>query len=111
MRDLMKIRLISLIFMLSACSQSSSKKTDDTNTSSNDKVKEELLLLERKWLDAEFKLDTSYISTLMDPNFIDISADHIHNKQQALRGMYNNCLLYTSPSPRDRQKSRMPSSA
>ena len=24
---------------------------------------------------------------------------------------YNNCLLYTSPSPRDRQKSRMPSSA
>ena len=24
---------------------------------------------------------------------------------------YGNCLLYTSPSPRDRQKSRMPSSA
>ena len=24
---------------------------------------------------------------------------------------YHNCLLYTSPSPRDRQKSRMPSSA
>ena len=24
---------------------------------------------------------------------------------------FNNCLLYTSPSPRDRQKSRMPSSA
>ena len=27
-------------------------------------------------------------------------------------GFYNKtCLLYTSPSPRDRQKSRMPSSA
>ena len=25
--------------------------------------------------------------------------------------LYNPCLLYTSPSPRDRQKSRMPSSA
>ena len=24
---------------------------------------------------------------------------------------YQSCLLYTSPSPRDRQKSRMPSSA
>ena len=24
---------------------------------------------------------------------------------------YSGCLLYTSPSPRDRQKSRMPSSA
>ena len=26
-------------------------------------------------------------------------------------GQQNTCLLYTSPSPRDRQKSRMPSSA
>ena len=26
-------------------------------------------------------------------------------------GLSDNCLLYTSPSPRDRQKSRMPSSA
>ena len=26
-------------------------------------------------------------------------------------GQYGDCLLYTSPSPRDRQKSRMPSSA
>ena len=26
-------------------------------------------------------------------------------------GEFSNCLLYTSPSPRDRQKSRMPSSA
>ena len=28
-----------------------------------------------------------------------------------LFGLYKPCLLYTSPSPRDRQKSRMPSSA
>ena len=27
------------------------------------------------------------------------------------RGCISTCLLYTSPSPRDRQKSRMPSSA
>ena len=32
-----------------------------------------------------------------NPNHIDI--------------LYLSCLLYTSPSPRDRQKSRMPSSA
>ena len=30
-------------------------------------------------------------------------------KRQA--GTHKTCLLYTSPSPRDRQKSRMPSSA
>ena len=28
-----------------------------------------------------------------------------------LTTLYTVCLLYTSPSPRDRQKSRMPSSA
>ena len=28
-----------------------------------------------------------------------------------IRGMVHSCLLYTSPSPRDRQESRMPSSA
>ena len=28
-----------------------------------------------------------------------------------ISGNYGSCLLYTSPSPRDRQKSRMPSSA
>ena len=28
-----------------------------------------------------------------------------------LEGFFGPCLLYTSPSPRDRQKSRMPSSA
>ena len=28
-----------------------------------------------------------------------------------IAGLHSTCLLYTSPSPRDRQKSRMPSSA
>ena len=35
----------------------------------------------------------------------------IHGGILAQRGNPNHCLLYTSPSPRDRQKSRMPSSA
>ena len=29
----------------------------------------------------------------------------------SLRSSFNGCLLYTSPSPRDRTRSRMPSSA
>ena len=33
------------------------------------------------------------------------------NLRQIIYGMGVDCLLYTSPSPRDRQKSRMPSSA
>ena len=38
----------------------------------------------------------------------DIIVDGIDDK---IIDEYINCLLYTSPSPRDRQKSRMPSSA
>ena len=34
-----------------------------------------------------------------------------HNRQDQAVALRKNCLLYTSPSPRDRQKSRMPSSA
>ena len=33
------------------------------------------------------------------------------SKEEAPATEVSNCLLYTSPSPRDRQKSRMPSSA
>ena len=35
----------------------------------------------------------------------------IKKPENALKWINNACLLYTSPSPRDRQKSRMPSSA
>ena len=50
------------------------------------------------------------------PNLIDIDLD-IDLDMLVISGgnhteaRYKTCLLYTSPSPRDRQKSRMPSSA
>ena len=48
-----------------------------------------------------------------------IGNNHVHvnilprDLQEYAQGkaLYETCLLYTSPSPRDRQKSRMPSSA
>ena len=40
-----------------------------------------------------------------------MAARHIHMKQNMLQSMLYCCLLYTSPSPRDRTRSRMPSSA
>src|SRR5674476_1642680 len=43
------------------------------------------------------------------PNFISGNTLRLHGAYDPVSG--NGCLLYTSPSPRDRQKSRMPSSA
>ena len=40
-----------------------------------------------------------------------ITIGEFKGKKIAFMPRHGNCLLYTSPSPRDRQKSRMPSSA
>ena len=40
-----------------------------------------------------------------------LSAEQLAEAKSISEDLYNTCLLYTSPSPRDRQKSRMPSSA
>ena len=40
-----------------------------------------------------------------------ISDFEVMGWEHAIRGMRNPCLLYTSPSPRDMRRSRMPSSA
>ena len=39
-----------------------------------------------------------------------LDEDLVVSKEDA-ESVFSSCLLYTSPSPRDRQKSRMPSSA
>ena len=41
----------------------------------------------------------------------DLAENEVANLYGAALAHWNFCLLYTSPSPRDRQKSRMPSSA
>ena len=46
---------------------------------------------------------------LVDKECVDCGAMHMYGSVTTARCMA--CLLYTSPSPRDRQKSRMPSSA
>ena len=43
--------------------------------------------------------------------FSDGSLEPYELLEQAYKNNLKFCLLYTSPSPRDRQKSRMPSSA
>ena len=50
------------------------------------------------------------------PVFTPVQADSVKRTLIPVRNVkvveaYTTCLLYTSPSPRDRQKSRMPSSA
>ena len=54
----------------------------------------------------------SYETYSSNPNFADsMTARQPVNGTIARGDMIYNCLLYTSPSPRDRTRSRMPSSA
>ena len=61
-------------------------------------------------IDSNFRqLDTAIVGLPDSAQVLDlIDSAHV----QARQVVYStSCLLYTSPSPRDRQKSRMPSSA
>ena len=55
---------------------------------------------------ANWKANRSWMIALIRvADTLEISLDKLFDRQSI------SCLLYTSPSPRDRQKSRMPSSA
>ena len=65
----------------------------------------------KDWL-ASFGYDDIALLNLMDIQARLKDADvSLPTKAAAVREWLSACLLYTSPSPRDRQKSRMPSSA
>ena len=58
------------------------------------------------------QLDGMDDSILDEIDDIDDSDNNCNNgEENKNQGTHISCLLYTSPSPRDRQKSRMPSSA
>jgi hypothetical protein len=86
----MRTLFILLMAILFGCTGTDSNNKTEPGRTSNSKASEELLSLERKWLEAEFELDTAYIATLLDSTFIGISANRISNKQEELKGMYDN---------------------
>ena len=93
----MKISILFFVLVLTGCAHHNSEEKKFT-PASGDTIKAELLSLEKKWLEAEFNLDTAYIAGLLDPGFIGISADKIGTKQQELKGMYDNISNMRSDS-------------
>ena len=53
----------------------------------------------------------SMLNSNPNVNFVNHAGELLALGEGAIPLSINTCLLYTSPSPRDRQKSRMPSSA
>jgi hypothetical protein len=86
----MRTFLIIFSIVLFGCSDDNTHKSKDEVKNSDQKIKLELLSLERKWLDAEFALDTASIAPLLDSTFISISANGTSNKQMELAGIYKN---------------------
>ncbi len=86
MKNVVLLPVYGLLFFLASCKNERSNKdsTDD---------KTQLLTLERKWLEAEFALDTAYLSSQMDSTFTGISEQGMENKKEALLGMYNNISM------------------
>ena len=57
------------------------------------------------------RLFTLHETTTNYPPYNLIQVSNVESRLELALAGFKNCLLYTSPSPRDRQKSRMPSSA
>ena len=64
--------------------------------------------LEKNWLSADVM--STYLK-IMAGDYDAASMAALGLSQEQIAAFQAHCLLYTSPSPRDRQKSRMPSSA
>ena len=69
-------------------------------------IPEAMLVLYNQVMDLESQRTRSGVLKSMRNRVVKTGAKHFD--QETLN---QSCLLYTSPSPRDRQKSRMPSSA
>ena len=101
------------------------KLFNKSGSESNDLVKLAQSVLDTQLKDAYLKAAETYLelkqpqpsqaksyyieALLLTQNLEKISFTTINNKEIA--GIYYGCLLYTSPSPRDPNRSRMPSSA
>ncbi len=70
------------LLLISCTVQNSGKSNQDERSS--------ILSLERKWLEAEFSLDTVYLASIMDSNYFSVSEKGIQNKQEDIHGMYVN---------------------
>ena len=100
-------------------------------------VRDAIVAVERQAWEAWKRKDGAFFRTTLLPNAAYVSATGLSTREEIAKGMETDtckvdgyvlrneevhslspdvalltyCLLYTSPSPRDRQKSRMPSSA
>lgn len=80
MRTTLTIFICGLSMVLFKCTYKTPGTSDE---------KSELLNLEYKWLDKEFELDTTFLSSIMDSTFIGISDNGVKNKQEDLISIYN----------------------
>ena len=71
---------------------------------------------QKRWLDNAYVV-MKYSQTYFDQSkqgdefMVNKAYTHSIRPTSGFKSQYRTCLLYTSPSPRDRQKTRMPSSA
>ena len=69
------------------------------------------LIEEQYWAAAPDSKIGDELMKKVENYFTTLNTSGQYERLQSSYAMYYGCLLYTSPSPRDRQKSRMPSSA
>ena len=83
-KTIQTVVLFGLGIILFQCSNTSEKQADDRPL---------LLTLEKDFLNKEFSLDTSALSSLIDSTYVDITEHGIKNKRETLISIYHNIDL------------------
>ena len=66
---------------------------------------------ELQWEKKVVNINGTYLSNLRFADDVILISEEEEEIKEIIQELNENCLLYTSPSPRDRTRSRMPSSA
>ena len=83
-----------------------------TRSRSNDRISSRVLLKgQAKWEHWNATVEIQDSRAFLDDNDPSLMSSQVNTLEPLQFFLRYSCLLYTSPSPRDRQKSRMPSSA
>ena len=105
------IFLFGLALILNSCAQQNS--ANSTSVTNQDEKSMAVAKLMKGYVDNNFDGSILADDCIVRFNNEELTKDDFMGMSQFHHSMFDNitCLLYTSPSPRDRQKSRMPSSA
>ena len=114
MKTLIKTLILICLFAVPSAAQDDGEKAAGSDAKQSQQLKDEKKAKKVEevlaFVDEHFPGTTAELDAIREDQG-DAAYEAVYSEQVEIYEHYQRCLLYTSPSPRDRTRSRMPSSA